>query len=66
MKEIKLQDSGTLKFLCIRTGLTKESGAANGKSGSINLGERRSRARAGTGRENKKSYLFYGIVLRIK
>ena len=55
-----------LKIPLHKTGLTKESGASNGKSGSINLGERRSRAMAGTGRENKKSCLFYGIVLRTK
>ena len=67
MKEIKLQDSATLKFPCIGAGLTKESGTANSKSDSIYLERRRrSRAMSGTGRENEKSYLFYRIVLRIK
>ena len=67
MKEIKLQDSATLKFLCIGAGLTKESGTANSKSDSIDLERRRrSRAFSGTGRENEKSYLFYRIVFRVK
>lgn len=67
MKDIKLQDSATLKFPCIGAGLTKESGTANSKSDSIDLERRRrSRAMSGTERENEKPYLFYKIVLRIK
>lgn len=40
LKEIKLQDTGTLKSLCTRARLSRKLGAADGKPVSTSLGER--------------------------